>query len=66
MKGDSRDKNTFLSQNMHNHSASVIRKNPKSLTRQTKQGDLHSFFHADSENQVFDMRFSLRTKIFFH
>ena len=32
--------------------------------RPTKQGDLHSFFCADSENQVFDTRFSVR-KIFF-
>ena len=40
------------------------RQKPKSLTRKTKQGDLHSFFHADSEGEVFDMRFSVRKKIF--
>jgi hypothetical protein len=34
------------------------------LTRKTKQGDLRSFFHADSEGEVFDMRFSVRKKIF--
>ena len=40
------------------------RQKPKSLTRKTKQGDLHSFFHADSEGEVFDMRFSVRKKFF--
>ena len=32
--------------------------------RPTKQGDLHSFFCADSENQVFDTRFSVRKNFF--
>ena len=32
--------------------------NYKCLTRETRQGDLHLFFHTDSENQIF--------KIFYH
>ena len=32
--------------------------------RPTKQGDLHSFFYADSENQVFDTHFSVRNNFF--
>ena len=39
---------------------------PNSSARETRQGDLHSIFYADSENQIFDMRFSLRSKFFFH
>ena len=39
--------------------------NYKCYARETRQGDLYSFFHADSENQIFDMHFSLRSKIFF-
>ena len=27
--------------------------NYKCLTRETRHGDLHPFFHADSENQIF-------------
>ena len=56
-------------QNIHNyssHSASVRSEKPKSSARETRQGDLHSIFYADSENQIFDMRFSLRSKFFFH
>ena len=34
--------------------------------RPTKQGDLHSFFYADSENQVFDTHFSVRKNFFGH
>ena len=48
------------------HSASVRSEKPKSSARETRQGDLYSFFHADSENQIFDMHFSLRSKFFFH
>ena len=56
----------YFNEDINSHILQIDGLTIKCLTRQTRQGDLHSFFHADSENQVFDMRFSLRTKKIFH